>query len=696
MRTLTLSQETSGSIGGDRSLTVAALKANRSRDTSGADAPVRGRPPGRPFAATQRLDCLSEKRVQGYPRGPGGPPHDQGAVCSAVSVRIPRGLTSVIWLALAGALAAQAPLPIAPERPQGLPFVRSYKPVTVPPLRLTGTGRLQGMIQAGNIHLTARDAIALALQSSLDLEIERYNLVMADWAVERAESGGPLRGVTGASSQSVTLGGGQGVAGSQNGGGSPGSSGSATLAGAALIQQIGPVTPQLDPVLSTTDAFSHQTFPQAELVQSGVYSLVDNARSYGWQMSEGLLTGGTARLSYSDSYLNEAVPTDVLNPTSFTSLGISLSQNLLNGFGERVNGRFIRISRRRAGGAGETFRARLIAVVSGVLNAYWDLSLAANDLQYKQRNRDVAAQFLADTLRQISVGAAPAVDRINAESAAAAAKQALVVARNSVAVRQNALKDYLSFRAVADDQLAAAQIIAIDPLNVPETDDLSSLHELIANAVRLRPEVALANLSVELAGITAEGTANGVLPSLGVSVSSSNYGQAGQAVPGQTPSPYFVGGVGNALAQTFRRNFPNESAGVSYSARLGNTQAQADHAIDVLSQRQSELTAERTRHDLAVNISSQVLALQQARARYKAAMESRGLLERLLQGEEKKWVAGTSTIFAVVSARRDLANAQSAELAAAAAYVHGRIALDQELGRTLEVNQVSVEDTLAR
>jgi outer membrane protein TolC len=115
-----------------------------------------------------------------------------------------------------------------------------------------------------------------------------------------------------------------------------------------------------------------------------------------------------------------------------------------------------------------------------------------------------------------------------------------------------------------------------------------------------------------------------------------------------------------------------------------------------LSQRQAELTSERTRHDLAVNISSQVLALQQARSRYKAATESRGLLERLLQGEEKKWVAGASTIATVVQARRDLANAQSNELAAAAAYVHGRIALDQELGRTLDVNQVSVEDEIAK
>ena len=619
-------------------------------------------------------------------------PRRKGAVVRARALRVRRVFQLLPCLAFAVPLAAQAPLPIAPARPQG--FLRSYKPVTAPPVRLTGTGRLTGMIQAGTIHLTARDAIALALESSLDLEIARYSMVSAGWAVERAQSGGPLRGVTGANSQSVTLGSGQGVAGSQSG--SSGISGSSSVTGAALIQQIGPVTPQLDPILSTTEAFSHQTSPQFVEVQSGVSSLVDTARSYNWQLSQGLLTGGTVRFNYNGSYLNESVPSDVLNPTSAITMQISLSQNLLRGFGERVNGRFIRISRRQAGGANEAFRGRLIGVVTGVLNAYWDLSLAANDLQYKQRNRDVAAQFLTDTRRLIAAGAAPAADRINAESALAAAEQALVVARSSVVVRQNALKDFLSFRAVADDQLAAAQIVAIDPLDVPDTDDLPSLREMIANAARRRPEVAQADLGVEVAGITAEGTANGVLPSLSVSAYTSNYGQAGKVVPGQTPSPYFIGGSGTALAQALRRNFPSENAGVYYSERLWNAQAQADYAIDVLSRRQAELGAERTRHDLAVNISSQVLALEQARARYKAAVESRELVERLLQGEEKKWVAGTSTISAVVQARRDLANAQSAELAAAGAYVHGRIALDQELGRTLEVNQVSVEDAMAK
>src|SRR6266567_1362452 len=48
----------------------------------GADPPVRGRRPRRPFADRTRLIGLGEQRVQGDPRGPGGPPHN---LCSIPS-----------------------------------------------------------------------------------------------------------------------------------------------------------------------------------------------------------------------------------------------------------------------------------------------------------------------------------------------------------------------------------------------------------------------------------------------------------------------------------------------------------------------------------------------------------------------------------------------------------------------------------
>ena len=591
---------------------------------------------------------------------------------------------------VAGAAQGQQLSPIAPVKPAGVPVIRSYRADTVPPLRVSDASRLHAMIRAGNLYLTAPDAIAIAIENNLDLEVERYRILASGWDLQRAESGGALRGVQSGTGATVTLASGQGVAGSRSGG-----SGAAAQAGAANIQQIGPVTPQLDPILTAYTVFGHQTYFQDQLVQAGTNELVYATRSYYGQVSQGLLSGGTVRMTYNGAYLNESAPTDVLNPTSSASLGVVIGHNLLKGFGERVNGRFIRAARRRAASSDRGFQMRLMAVVANVLDRYWDLSVASDDVKYKRRNRDIAQEFDEATRKEIAVGAVPAVEQIRAKSALALQEQALAVALNAAGQRENALKDALSWHGQSDPALAAAHIIAFDTLAVPETDDLPPLRELLATAMNRRPDVADAKLRAELAEMQASSISNGLLPSLQVFATSSNVGQTGQAVPGASPDPYFVGGAGAALGQVFRRNFPNERVGVRFSAQLENTQAQADHAMDQLTHRQTQLNAQKTFNQLAVEVASQVMALQQARAQYQAAAEHKTIVEKLLQGEERRFQMGASTIATVVAARRDLATAQSSELAAAAAYIHNRISLDQGLGLTLEANHVSVEDAIA-
>jgi len=595
---------------------------------------------------------------------------------------------------LAGNTFAQVLPPIGPVRPKGLPIIRSYEAVQVPELRTSGSLRLHGLIRAGTLYLSVHDAIELALENSLDLETERYNIVSSQWQVQRAESGGPLRGVTGANTVAVSLGAGQGVAGIQRNGGGGGAGGIATVSGAALIQQIGPITPQLDPVLTVSSSFAHETTPQDEIILAGTNELVDGFRTYDAQLQQGLLTGATARLFYHDSFENESAPTDVLNPTSFAYLGASFSQSLLKGFGERVNGRFIRIARRGVARSREAFRARVISVVTAVLNNYWDLSVASDDLKYKQRNYELAQELLSDTRKQIAAGAVPAVDLIAAQSAAAREQQALRVAANADVQRENAMKDLLTWHGMQDPALDGVHVLTTDPLQVPDIDDLAPLSELLAAARRDRPDMVMAEMATETAQITTIGTANGLLPNLRVGVSTYNFGQTGTPIPGAGADSYFAGGLGSALGQVLRRNFPNERAYISYSAPLKNQEAQADYDIDVLSHRQTELNRQRVYNNLAVDISSQVAAIQQSRARYRAAVESRQLSEKLMVGEERKLQLGTSTVSAVVAARRDLANAQSAELAAASTYVHAKVALDQGLGKTLESNGVSIDDAM--
>jgi outer membrane protein TolC len=251
---------------------------------------------------------------------------------------------------------------------------------------------------------------------------------------------------------------------------------------------------------------------------------------------------------------------------------------------------------------------------------------------------------------------------------------------------------------------------------------------MIATARKNRTDLAVEENDLRNSQLTAMGTANGVLPQLAGLAGASDQGLSGtptavpirtrsQAGGGAAPSipgigpcpasvappgincefadPYFIGGIGTAVGQVFRRNFPTEHAGAFIAPNLRNRQALADAAIDQMTVRQNELQLQKNVNQLAVDVSTQVVGLQQARARYQAAVRNRILEQQLLDAEQKKFSLGASTTANVVQQERDLATAQSSEVAALVAYSNSRVSLDQTLGTTLETNHVTVQEALS-
>jgi hypothetical protein len=160
----------------------------------------------------------------------------------------------------------------------------------------------------------------------------------------------------------------------------------------------------------------------------------------------------------------------------------------------------------------------------------------------------------------------------------------------------------------------------------------------------------------------------------------------------ETSNPYFNGGIGTALGQVLRRDFPTNRIAGYFQTPLRNDQAQADYAIDQLQLRQSQVQLSKDLNQVAVDVSNYLVAMRQARGRYRAAVQTRMLQEQLLDAEQKKLAGGASTPFNVVQQQRDLVAAQSAEIAALVDFSNARVALDQTLGTTLEVNHVAIED----
>src|SRR4029077_17947537 len=126
-----------------------------------------------------------------------------------------------------------------------------------------------------------------------------------------------------------------------------------------------------------------------------------------------------------------------------------------------------------------------------------------------------------------------------------------------------------------------------------------------------------------------------------------------------------------------------------------NRAAQADYVTDQLQLRQTELQLQRTLNQVRVDVKTSLIGLQQARSRYQTAVDTRALSEQSLKAEQSRFQYGVATVAQVIQSQKDLASNQDAEVQAMANYTHAKIAFDLAMGRTLEVNHISMEEALA-
>ncbi len=564
------------------------------------------------------------------------------------------------------------------------------------PANLTNTPRLESLVRSGNLYLSVRDVIALTLENNLDIAIQRYGPFMAQEVLRRAQGGGVLRSDIGADiiagPQSVST---TGVSSS--------GSGLATGAGVGSTAQFtvgyGPTPPNLDPTLSAVAQFAHQTTPITNLYGVGTTALTDEQRVYQFSYSQQFLTGTQLAGSFVSQRNLYNSPNYTLNPNTAGSIDVNVSQPLLQGFGRAVNNRNIRVARNNIKVMDLTVKVQVITTISAVLNLYWDLVSFNEDLRIKKQGLALAQQLYEDNQAQVKLGTLPPIEVTRAAAEVSARKEDLLISETNLAQQETVLKNALSRNGVESVWLDQVHIIPLDSFEIPKTDELKPLAELISEALENRPEFTQTKINLQSSKINVEGTRNSLLPTLSAFADTNNQGITGPVSPiynGQSgpPNQYLVGGYGNLLGQVFRRDFPNYSAGFSFSIPLRNRQAQADYAMDQLSLRRSELQLQRLSNQIRVDVRNALIGLQQARSRFETAVATRVLAEQSLKAEQDKFKYGATgtDVTTVIQAQKDLVNDQTLEAQAMANYTHARIAFDQAVGRTLDVNHVSMEE----
>lgn len=581
-------------------------------------------------------------------------------------------------------------------------FPNILKPYTsqfVNPGELTNSPRLQQLIRDGKLELSLQDAIALSMENSMDIVVQRYNPWMADTSLLKTRAGGFGYGTPGAVFASST----------------------------ANLPNL-----QYDPYLTQVISYDSRTNPINNPFISGTGSgaghdnstpaaLHSHTAQYNTSFQKNFDTGTSMAANWDNSRASSTAA-NFFNPYVQSSLTINFQQQFLNGFGRSINRRNIIIAENNRKIADLAFSQQAITTITNTINAYWELAYARQNVNVQQQALTVAEKLYNDNKKQLEIGTMAPLDVTRAESEMATDKQNLIVAQTTRLQNELVLKNYISKDPLASN-LINVEIIPTDKPDEPAAIQTASFEDAIKEAFAKRPDLQEQYFNLKNADVDVKATRNALLPTATLSAGYGSFGLSGNSSITGTPTfissgapvvdsagnplivggvPYFVStntvpvngtahaGFGTAQSQIFHNTFPDYNVSLTLQIPLRNRSAQADNVHAQLIRRQLEAQTQQIKNTALLDVRNTTIALEQDRARVDAARKARELQQQTFDAEQKKYQLGASTVYNVILTQRDLITAQGTELRALADLAKAKADYERALGRTLDVNSVTI------
>ena len=627
--------------------------------------------------------------------------------------------TALLFVCAPGFAPAQGTREAANDRtpriqsPDGTFFSRldsPYRARKVSPVNLQNSQRIFDLMRAGQLYLSLEDAVALALDNNLDIELERFLPKIADTDLQRAHGGGLLRGLSLLVNEPPPgIGGPNGpLLTTLTSGSTPSPLVNTNFSDVALISQQqndlsvtglipmsnGTAIPIFDPTLSALVNRQHLTTQEFSTILTGSNWLAQNNVNASTGMNVGLSPGTQLSVNFDNTRYATNAARYTYNPFVTSSLGFTITQPLLQGFGVSLNKRFIRIARNSQKVADLTFRQQVMDTVSGIARLYTDLVSLNEDVKVKQEALRLAERLYQDNKDQVEQGTQAPIEVTRANAAVAASRQALITAEGLVRQQELIVKTALTRGGLANPEVLAARIIPTATLAVPEQEPVRPLPDLVGEALRNRPDLAGAGIQVENSEISLKGSLNALKPRLDLVGTVQNSGMAGDLNPlaGTPTGAVTPGGYGTALDQLIRRDFPTYAVGLQLTMPLRNRVAQADAVRDELQVRQAQVRRQQLQDQVRLEVADAEVSLQQARAAYEAAVEARRLQEQSVSVEQQTFAVGLATNLTVIQFQNYLAQARSTEVASKGAYIKAKIALQRAIGSVLDEHHIAIDE----
>jgi outer membrane protein len=576
-----------------------------------------------------------------------------------------------------------------------------YRGIEIPDFNTSNKPRVDQLIHNGKLEITLQDAVELALENNMDIAVARYQPWLADTDVMATKGGGQAQGTNGAEVFFSTA-------------FVPSLALDPSLTGSVGVASVS--TPINNPFISGTGTSSNQ-----------LTGLISHSAQYNWTYNQGF-TSGTSVTATWDNTRSSSSAANLFNPSVQSTLTITFQQQLLNGFGFSQNRRNIIIAKNNRKLADYEFQLQAITTVTNAINAYWELVYARENVKVQEQAVTVSNKLYGDNRKQLEIGTMAPLDVTRAESELATDRQNLILAQTVQLTDEQTLKN-----AIVRDPLAPTvanvEIIPLDHPNPPQAVEAATFEEAVKEAFVKRPDLQVQAINVTNAGIDAKANLQALRPTLSLFGQYSSTGLAGNSpivtgatttagapIVGVDGAPVTVldatgtavevfeptsntvtnginkQGFGTTQSQIFHNDFPSYIVGLNLTLPIRNRVAQASYQRATLNQRSIEAQLQQMKNAAVLDVRNALIQLTQDRAQVQAASKARELQQQTFDAEQKKYQLGASRVYDVILTQRDLIAAQGNELRALANLVEAEANYERAVGRTLDVNRVTIAD----
>jgi outer membrane protein len=583
-----------------------------------------------------------------------------------------------------------------------------------PPTRPVGTAPLPQVQQPdGPLQLSLEQAIRMALENNLDIQLEQADQSAADFSLKKTQGGGTPRpinyniaeGPVGEIIPAVPLLASTGPTISPYG-----------IQPAGVIN----VSPSYDVghVLQAQRSLSLATGPFSAGAPIPAFDL-NLLGQFGWirrdpgnaTVTSAAATAGDTTIT-SNTLVNTTLVKGFSTGTSF-QLGINnlvesffsgrssadpfsrpnaialIAQPLLRGAGRANNTRYIATARTNKKIAASILEQQMISTIAGVESLYYDLVSLQKSVNVQERALKAAQDLLSNNRQQLQVGRLPPIEVTRAEALVETSRLALIQISALRDQQENVIRSVLDPQSLTNPAAKLREIVATDEFLAP-TDVTQSVSELITEALKQRPDIQQAELQVSNGERAVAGAANARRPEVDLYGAFQSRGVLSTSlIPiGSDPltgapliAPIPTGGV--RASRVFE-------AGIQFNLPVQNRVAEADFAADRIQLRQQSLRLEQMQAQAAAEVRNAVIGLAAAKQAAQAAAATRQLQQQLLDAEIEKFRTGYSTNFAVIQQQTYLAEAETTEIMALDAWKKSEVQLDRALGDTLTQHGITI------